>query len=370
MMLPLGVNGYSADEVKRELHAVDGTRRVEFIYRLLNRENVRIGTLEVIGGTVDMSSMAAVKRSARFTIKEDKGVDWLNDRIQPVFRLGMPDGGYAEWPLGVFLMSSPARKDTGGGITRDVTAYDSCVILEKDRFLDRYVIQAGTNYISAINAILISADVGYALITANSGELSTAREFEGGTSKLAAINTLFSEINYTDIWADENGRLRASPYILPYYADSEYSYRSDETSIMLPEPVNEFDLFDVPNKWVVSASSPDAEPLMSIFVNDRLTSLTSTINRGRTISQYHTVNNIVDQATLDNYARRLAYEDSAVFDVMRFETAVMPHHSYHSNLFLEHNAFDMASRFQEVSWSMPLDAMQAMRHEARRVILL
>ena len=370
MMQSLAVNGYTETEVVAALHSANSVRHVSFEFRLLDRLNAKIGTLEATGGSVSLSSDAAIKRSGRFTIKDSKDIDWLNDRIQPVFRLEMPDGRYAEWGLGIFLVSSPSRQGVGQSIYRDVVGYDVSVILEEDKFTDRHVVPSGTNYISAINAMLIGAGITFAEIAPLNSTLPNDREFEGGTSRLTAVNTLLSEINYTSIWADEDGLLRASPFIMPFDQEIEYVYRSDRKSIITADAVNELDLFSVPNSWVVVASNPDLPPMRSTYINDRITSKTSTVNRKRTISRYAQVNNIADQAALDNYARRMAYDDSVVYDVMRFETAIMPHHSFASNLYLDYAPLNISSKYQEYMWSMPLQPGGRMTHEARRVIFL
>ena len=46
---------------------------------------------------------------------------------------------WIEWPLGVFLLSSPTRKDENKQIKRSIEAYDSSLILKEDKFIDRYV---------------------------------------------------------------------------------------------------------------------------------------------------------------------------------------------------------------------------------------
>jgi hypothetical protein len=242
--------------------------------------------------------------------------------------------------------------------------------LNEDRFEDRHIIKAGTNYVSAVNAIIISAGVGYAQVTPSNYSLTADCEFEGGTTKLAAINTLLAEINYTDLYADEYGMLRAAPYILPFDAEVDYIYRTDDQSVILEEALDEFDLFSIPNKWVVFASNPDTSPMSSVYINDKLTSVTSTVNRGRTITQYVQLNNVASQATLDNYARRLAYESGSVYDTMYFRTAAMPYHGYLTNLFIDHKIFGIAAKFQEESWSMALDAAEPMKHVVKRVIFV
>ena len=365
-MIELAVNGYSRDEVIKRLHS---NRIVKFRYNLLNRYDVKIGELDVIpGGTVSLNSLAEIKRTANFVIKDRGDSDWLNDRIQPVFCLKMSDGGWAEWPLGVFLMSSPTLRIENGVKYRDVEAYDPSLILVEDKFDNRYIIPAGTTYDDAIKTILNQAGIWKINIIPHLGEIRIDKEFEIGSTKLSAINQLLSEINYTSLWVDENGYFTAKPYVIPSEREAEYAYRNDDLSIILPGAMKEEDLFSVPNKWVLVVSNPETESLRSVYVNDLSTSKTSTISRGRTIVDFRIIDDVYDQQTLDDIAKRLAYEASQIYGKFIFETALMPHHSFMDILYIEHTAYDISAKYTETSWSMTLSHDGQMRHETRRVI--
>lgn len=369
-MLSLAVNGYSEKAVINQLHAHKGMREVKFRYDLLNKHDVKIGELtSKQGSNINFNSLAEIKRTATFSFKESElqDVDWLNDRIRPVFLLKMP-GGYAEWPLGVFLISSPVRREFNKGIYRDIEAYDSSLILLEDKFDNRYRIPSGTKYTKAITDILNGAGIWKVNITAHSGVISVDKEFEIGTSKLEAINTLLTEINYTSIWVDENNYFIARPYVLPSDREADYIYRNDELSIIHDGASEELDLFNVPNKWVRYLSNPEKATIRSVYVNDLPTSKTSTINRGRTIVDADKVDDILDQATLDEYVKRLAYESSNVYGKFIFETALMPHHSYMNMLFIEHTGIGVSAKYTETAWSMSLTAGGRMMHNTRRVI--
>lgn len=365
-MISLAVNGYTAEEVKKRLHT---DRVVKFRYDLLNRNDIKIGELTVQpGGTVTMSSLAQIKRTAQLTIKDTGNIDWLNDRIRPVFCLKMPDGGWAEWSLGIFLMSSPTARFENGVRFRETECYDASLVLVEDKFDDRYFIPAGTNYTDAIAGILNSAGIWKTNIIYHPGETATDKEFEIGTDKLTAINQLLSEINYTSLWVDENGFFTAKPYVIPTEREAEYEYRDNDLSIIFPGSIKEEDLFAVPNKWVVVVSNPERESLRSVYVNDIPASKTSTISRGRTIVDFREYEDVYDQETLDAKARRLAYEASQIYGKFIFETALMPHHSYLDILFIEHKQHGIAAKYTETSWTMILSAGGRMRHETRRVI--
>ena len=372
-MLELGINGYTRQEVIDQLHGKKGSRGlVKIRYDLLNRQDVKLGELAVQSGRVSMNSLAEIKRTASFELTEQEAqdVDWLNDRIRPVFCLKMPDGGIAEWPLGVFILSSPTRKDENKQVKRSIEAYDSSLILKEDKFTDRYIVAAGTKYTDVIIDILNSAGIWKINITDHPGTLATDREFEIGTTKLYAVNELLAAINYTSLWVDENGYFVAQPYVLPSSRDPEYEYRTDDLSIIHPDSgVEELDLFGVPNTWVRYVSNPDrAVILRSEYINDLSTSPTSTINRGRTIVDIDSVEDIYDQTTLDEYTLRIAYNANQIYGKFEFATALMPHHSYYNCLFIEYDGLNIAQKYMESSWSMDLHANGVMRHSCRRVI--
>lgn len=365
-MISLEVSGYTKAEVKKQLHS---ERVVKFRYELLNRHDMKIGELTVLpGGFITLNSLAQIKRTANFKIKEANDIDWLNDRIRPVFCLRMPDGGWAEWPLGIFLISSPTAKIDYGVRFRETECYDSSLILVEDKFEDRYFIPAGTIYSDAIETILSGAGVWKTNITQHTGVTAVDKEFEIGTSRLTAVNQLLSEINYTSLWVDEYGHFVAKPYVIPSDREAEYEYRNDELSIIFPGSVQEEDLFSVPNKWVLSASNPEREPLRSVYINDVPASRTSTFSRGRTIVDFRELIDVFDQDTLDAKAKRFAYEASQIYGNFVFETALMPHHSYSDVLFVEHSGHGISAKYTETSWNITLSHSGRMQHEARRVI--
>ena len=354
-----------------KLHMKDGTREVKFRYDLLNTDDIKIGELtSVPGGRLGLNSLAQIKRKGKFKFKENefKDIDWLNDRVQPFFMLKMGDK-WLEWPLGIFLISSPSRKTRNNAIYRDVEVYDTSLILLEDKFDTRYRIPAGTNYVEAVTQIINEAGIWKVNILPVVGDIKADKEFEIGTSRLEAVNELLKEINYTSVWVDEVGYFTSKPYVLPTFRTVEYEYRNNDMSIILPDTsIEEMDLFSVPNKWVVVATNPETDPLVSRYTNDNAGSPTSTVNRKRNIVDYREIDDILDQKTLDEYVQRIAYEASQVYGKFIFETAIMPHHSYMDSLYCEHSDLGIANKYIETNWEMELKAGGKMQHNARRVI--
>jgi hypothetical protein len=367
-MLTLARNGYSADQVRRALHAAH--RTMKFRYELLSSSNqFKAHLTNVLSGHVGYNSLAQIKRTGRFNMRDDGSVNFLSDRIKPYALLKMPDGGWTEWPLGVFVLSTPPRRaDDAGAVIREVEAYDLLQVLVDDKVSDRYTIPVGANYITEVKVLLDSAGITAQNLTATDKTLPTDRDWDPGTTKLQIINDLLGAINYRSLWFDENGVAVAQPYVSPTVRASEYTYRDDDESVIFSEVQQSLDLFAVPNQWVLYVSEADRPPMRSVYTNTNPASPTSTVNRGRTIVAEPKQVDVADQATLDALAQREAFEASQVYEHVEFETAIMPFHSDLDCLTLEFSTLGIADKYVETAWEFELRADARMKHRIRKVV--
>jgi len=303
-------------------------------------------------------------------MEDSSEIDFLSDRIKPYVRLKMSDGGWAEWPQGVFLLSTPTRKiDAAGIITREVEAYDQLVVLRDDLIADRYTVASNTNYITAVGTILTGAGITSQNLTSTDKTLPTDKDWPPGTAKLKIVNELLSAINYRSLWFNESGQAMAEPYVSPSTRPAEYTYRDNQESVIFPEVEETFDLFSIPNRWVLVVSEPDREPLTASYTNDSPSSPTSTVGRGRTITDFRQVD-AADQDSLDDRAERLAFEASQVYQSVELDTGIMPMHSNGDVLELQFSALGIAHKYSEQSWEMELKSGGKMSHRVRRVITI
>lgn len=307
-----------------------------------------------------------------FTLEQgtmEEKVDWLNDRIQPFVLFQMPDGGWIEFSLGIFIPSTPTKKDKLGNIVREVEAYDSLVILEQDKFTKRTGFLAGTTYEVVINSILESSGIKKINIRyPESKTLSSDKEWAIGDSKLQAINDLLTEINMNSLWVDVDGYFVSYPYQSPADRAIDYKYSDQELSIIIEGIEEELDLFDIPNSWVVVATNPESEPMVATRENHSEESLTSIESRGRVIVDFREVNDIADQATLEAYIDRIAFEASQVYGRINFSSPIMPMHEYYDVIGLTYGPLEIDGKFAEMNWTIPLEAGAEMKHELRRVV--
>ncbi|AXN58349.1 hypothetical protein HWB81_gp40 [Bacillus phage Wes44] len=375
-MISLARNGYTEKEVKQVLHGAHGTRSVSFRYELLNKNNVFIRELyNVKSASIDYGVFNDIRRTAQFTIQEFAAVqiDYLSDRIRPVMVIDMPEmngkaKGKIEFPLGIFILSSPERVDEAEGIIRNVEAYDLSLILVEDKVTDMYTVSAGTNYKDAIVTVLESAGIkDYAIADTNS-VVSRDLQFEIGTSKNAIANSLATNINFTPILVDVNGTFNSNPYVLPQDRSVDYVYDDSELSIIMRGVSEDLDTFNVPNRWIIVRTNSEEEPLRSVYTNDNPDSPTSTVNRGRVIAEYRELEDVANQAALDDYTKRIASNASQVFGKSKFTTALMPMHDYHDVIQLRYSKLGIDDKYNETAWNMTLEAGGTMTHEIRKVV--
>lgn len=362
---------YTRQQIDDVLHGRYGPRVIKFRYDLLDKNEAFKKTLDTVqpGTEIQMSKDSEIKRIAKFNILDDGSIDWLNDRIQPFFLLKMPGDNWIEWPLGIFLLPSPKRKDDHNKVYREIEAYDGNLILQQDKFSYAPYFAAGTKYIDAIKQILAGAGITKINIEDSSEALQTDREWDIGTSRLTVINSLLKEIAYTDIWVDERGYFTASKYVSPSIRAEEYLYKDDDLSIIYPEVEEDCEIFNVPNQWTVTATNSETAPLSSTYTNDNPNSPTSTVNRGRTISADPvTIDYVASQSALNDYVKMIADKDNQVNGEIDFNTALMPMHSFDDVLRLEYSPLNIANKYEELGWTMVLKKGEKMKHQLRKVV--
>lgn len=367
-MQSLSVGGYTREEIINELHR--SGRTVAFRYELLDANNETAGDIEgVFGASVANNALADIKRTAKFNIEDSAPINYLNSRIRPWFRLKMGVvPSWAEWPLGVFLLATPKRTVGATTNVRQVDAYDQGLVLRDDKVGSRYTVAAGTNVITAVDNALTEAGITLKNLVPTTETLPVALDWPPGTPRAKIIGDLLSSINYRSLYFNAAGYAVAEPYMNPTSRPVGYTYTTQDRSLIVPQAEHELDLFAIPNQWVAVVSEPDRPPLSATYTNTNASSPTSTVSRGRTITDVLSQQQATSLAALQDKVERAAFEASQVYEAINFSTALMPHHEDADLIELEYPGLVQKSRFVEHTWEMDLRAGGLMKHRIRRVV--
>lgn len=363
-MYDLGQKLYSHDEV---FQLMTNNRKVSYRFDLLDKDEMPLGQVSA-SGSISYDSDARIKRAARLDIKEIKDIDFINNRIRPYMLLDTPRGAL-QFPLGVFLLSSPSRSKRDGYIVRSVECYDKLQILSDDKFTNRYFIAAGTKYTDAVIAILASAGIYVHNVVESSVVLQKDIEYPTGTAKLDAVNSLLKAINYTEIYVNSLGQFMAIPYIPLELRSADASYCTNKNSIVKSGASQELDLFNVPNRFVRYLE--DADRLITLrSVADNVDPLSplSIQNRGRVIVDAAAVSDIPDQYTLDAYTQRLLNE-ATLQEKLIFESANIPNHEHMDCIFVTNSELGITGKYVETGWNMKLSVGGSMQHILKRSLI-
>lgn len=407
---------FTLGELERALHGKTGTRVVRFRFEIIRHGRV-IGQADA-QGSIAYDSQNQIRRTAQFDIRDASGIDWITDMIKPFMLLRVrssdvpvyhrrlkswreidaqhlswaerdamgltwaqlmgqhqtgsePVDEWAEYPLGLFVLSTPAHSVALDGNIWSVEGYDRTVILAEDSLTSPLYLAAGTKYLDAATAILLSAGIQNALIDRSSGTvLPSDREFPAGTKKIDVINRLLSEINYNSVYCNAEGEFILSRYIEPSLARVGITYEANEMSVIHPnvECINDF--YNIPNVFIAECSNPELDrDYRSVFVNDSEASALSTVRRRRSIvSEIYRPEVTTNQADLDAFVRRKAFEACQLYEDVTFTTALMPMHGDAEILSLRHPA--MSGAYAETGWTMDLTAGGIMTHRAKRLVNL
>ena len=363
--------GAAAYDPRAQLTALcAGARTVRFRMYVLTRDNVRIGSVPFREGRVDLDSEASIQRSVVCAIPGEfaQPVAFESHRLQPAMQLRMPDGGWCEWPLGVFLPTSPSRLQTeSGAVSYAVEGYDQAVVLRDDRLTSALTIPAGTGYLEAAYGQLQAAGVFRLVSDASDRALTGDIQFEIGARRLDIVNALLTAINFRPVWFDAYGAARFTAYSPAFNRRALHTYAAGGASVVSPVVALDMDTFNIPNVIVALVSREDGV-LVSRWINEHPGSALSTVRRGRRVVEKVEVQDIADQETLDEYVKRLGNQTTAAGETVRFETLQMPLHGAWDMMHLD--VGDAFGRYEETAWSLDMAPAGRMAHTARKVVLV
>ncbi len=120
-------------------------------------------------------------------------------------RLGVrhTNGELETTEVGVFGLESVSAEESGGGVKLTVTGMDRSIKIERDRFRAPYIIRGGTNYLSAIMALVSRSIPGVAFRFVGTDYTTPDLSWEFGDDPLAAVHEMAEAIGYETFFAGD-----------------------------------------------------------------------------------------------------------------------------------------------------------------------
>jgi hypothetical protein len=219
------------------------------------------------------------------------------------------------------------------------------------------------------NSFIVSAALQAVVnVSPSTAFLPVGNDYQPGTTKLAIINDLLKTIGYCPLYHDENGVPQILPLVNPSLRPPEYVYSEDSASVTLPAKTEVFDLYSVPNVFVLVASNPDATLYTATYTNANPLSPTSTLSRGRSIVHYELETNAYNLVSLQARCALLAQQASAPYDILTFQSAIMPFHASNDMYGVVYPELQTFDKYNETKWSFQCKQGATMSHTAQRQV--
>ena len=312
---------------------------------------------------VQCVSASALKMSMKGVfLRPTFAVDWLHDRIRAIIQLNGVD-----YNAGIYLPITPIMQKNDGVELVEIEGYSLLYLAQRTKTEGIYHIDAGTNYIAAINALLLGAGLTNYGGDETAAVMATAREdWDEGTPYIEIINQLLSEIGYNSAWVDLQGKVWLTKYVDPGQDDVDHTYRADGESIITADYSYSDDAFDKANVFKLYCQNPEfEEPLSATAVNDDAASPFSTVSLGARVLYVESVDNVPDQATLQARADEMMRKSKYRTETVEFTTAIAPGHKTFDTLAIDNG--EITGLYRETEWRMELTAGGYMTHKAERV---
>lgn len=227
-------------------------------------------------------------------------------RVRPWYRLGMLDGGVAEWPMGIYLWNVPTRNGLGlGDETWTVTLGDLTHLLQlTGPGPNGYTAKKGATVTTIMADIVASLGLDPSGIAHNPATLAgdmhwglTSSSSTTVTTWLDILTALHQRLAYYPPWFDVKGLYRALSQPDLQGAGVAKSYTDGRDGTMMSPSTSEEDVSKLANRVIVTGKS--AKGLALIATADL-----NTLSPGHKFSQAQ-IGFYVDAAIQDNVSATL-----------------------------------------------------------------
>lgn len=234
-------------------------------WRLMDRSDRFLGLLDgVESGRLDRNVNADIRGAGSLSWSGLPGEqpDWSTTRVQPVYHATLADGVLVEWPMGVYLCTSPGDEYGDGFVSTDVRLYDKTLILRKGGTTNAYGVGAGRNIVQRVRELLDRHYGGRHAIEDSVAVTRSPMTWEPGTPWLTVLNDLLDAAGYFALAADGGGVLRSGPYTRPADRGLAYDFTDGPSSVYSADFRHVRDDFDTPNRVTLTSRADGDTPAL------------------------------------------------------------------------------------------------------------
>jgi len=299
----------------------------------------------------------------------DPLVDWV--KVLALETIGDTE---AEWPLGIYRLSTP--RETLSPLSQEwqLHGYGREIQLVQDKFTEAYTVAAGSNPSDEAVAICVSAGIPASMLNLPATEhvLPVAMTWEQGIAKLRAVNELLASFGAYSSWADANGYLTTR---VPVALESEtpaVTYATGEAGIVEAPAERQQDDTGVANRVVVRVKNADSIYSIVATLADTGHRL-HPANLGYTRTNTYELQTVVDVGVAMEFAeRRLEeglsfYTRCSIQTFLDFARAGNAFEVYELDLRDKDDVVLVDGNWRVKGWTMGLAADGGMVHDLRRV---
>lgn len=216
--------------------------------------------LPVVSGSVTIDGRAALRRRCTVTVLDVDGTyapSTPSSRLAPygnelVLKRGVT-GDMAS--LGVFRIATAKVNDTGP-VTIELAGFDRAGTVQAARFETPYTVAAGTNYATAIQALITSRYSGLTFSFATTSRLTPLLVFEEGSDPWEAAQKMAASIGM-EVFFDAVGTCVLRPEPDPNAVGVAVTTYTEGTAGVVVEVTNDLDADPGYNKFIVSGEPVD-----------------------------------------------------------------------------------------------------------------
>lgn len=302
---------------------------------VLDMDDRMVGPLEgVTGGSLSESVHTEIRASGSLSVVDPARFDWHRIRVGLRYEFRDETGTLHEYPLGVFLPTTPTTTHSDTGATADVDLYDKLTLLAEDQPAETWSVDAGTTIVDAVTEVLHS--IGETRIAGpddGGGALTSSMVWDPdpNVSKLRIVNEILKAGNFLSAWVDGGGVWRLDPYIEPSRRGVAWTHEAGRNAIFLAAFDHESDTYRIKNQVVIIGKPERTEggeelpaPRAVAWNQDPEDDFSIPGRGGRVLSHTETDQDTTSTDVLGQIAARRLLELSSVTDTYKIRHAWIP----------------------------------------------